>query len=106
MDTDLYDVREDGSVELRLHVQPAAGRSAIRGRHGDAVKVSVGAPPEKGRANDAVVQLLARTFGVAAKDVSIVAGETSRTKRARLAKVDLEVFRETLEREVGTGRGF
>lgn len=100
---ELYDVRDDGSIELRVHVQPGAGRSVVRGRYGDALKVSVGAPPEKGRANTAVAKLLATTFGAATNDVCIVAGETNRAKRFLLRGLDVAGFHLALEREVEGG---
>ena len=96
--TDLYDVRENGTIVLRVHVQPGAGRTAIHGRHGEALKVSVGAPPQGGRANDAVAKLLAEVFGLKAAAVSIVGGETNRAKRFLLAGLDEEAVRESLER--------
>jgi len=62
---------------LRVHVVPGASRTEITGRHGDAIKVRVSAPPESGRANRAVVDLIEDTVGGRA---SIVSGKTSRTK--------------------------
>ena len=53
---------EAATIVLRLHVQPGAGRSAVTGRYGDAVKVKVAAPPERGRANEAVVDLVLPVF--------------------------------------------
>jgi len=100
---DLYDVRDDGSIELRVHAQPGAGRSQVRGRYGDALKVSVGAPPEKGLANSAIAKLLATTFGAKPKDVTIVSGETNREKRYVLTGLDADTFRQALEREVSAG---
>ena len=61
------DNEDNGTAVVRLHVQPGAGKTAVVGRHGDAVKVRVAAPPEGGRANDAVVVLMAATF-----DISVV----------------------------------
>jgi uncharacterized protein (TIGR00251 family) len=84
-----YDVEKDAIV-LHVHVQPRAGRTAVVGRHGDAVKLRVAAPPVDDRANTAVAELLADLFGVKAGDVELAAGATSRLKRFRLKGVDVE----------------
>ena len=73
-----------GSAVVRLHVQPGAGRTAVVGRHGDAVKVRVAAPPEGGRANDAVVALMAASFDVKLSQVTLLSGESSRAKRVQI----------------------
>jgi len=65
---------------LRLRVVPAARRSGVVGRHGDAWKVRVSAPAEAGRANDAVLALLAQTLHVRRGDLELTAGFTSRDK--------------------------
>ena len=65
---------------LKLKVVPRASRNAIVGWIGDRLKVAVTAPPEKGRANDAVVKLLARELGVRQADLRITAGKTSAAK--------------------------
>jgi uncharacterized protein (TIGR00251 family) len=91
------------TVALRVHVQPGAGRTAVVGRHGDALKVRVAAPPVDGRANDACRALLAETFGVAESAVELTAGPSSRMKRFTLAGVELDEFRRRLRDVVDTG---
>jgi uncharacterized protein (TIGR00251 family) len=97
---DLFDVAGDGGIILRVHVQPGAGRTAVVGRHGAALKVRVAAPPEGGRANEACRVLLAETFGVAVGDVELAAGPASRHKRFRIAGVEPEAFRRRLAEAV------
>lgn len=63
---------------LRCHLQPKASRDEISGLHGDSVKIRIAAPPIEGRANAALVKFLAKTFGVAKRDVSIISGELGR----------------------------
>jgi len=87
---------EQASIVLRVHVNPGAGRTAVVGRHGDAVKLRVAAPPERGRANDAVTSLLATTLGVARDRVSLTSGGTSRNKRFRVDGVEIEAVRRLL----------
>jgi uncharacterized protein (TIGR00251 family) len=74
-------VSSEGEV-LRIRVKAVAGsrQSGIAGLLGDRLKVRVSAPPEAGRANDAVRQLLASSFGVAGRDVLLVSGAASRDK--------------------------
>jgi uncharacterized protein (TIGR00251 family) len=99
--TDLYDV-VDGGVVLRVHVSPGAGRSAVTGRQGDAVKVRVAAPPVDGRANDALVEFLAAEFALKAADVTLVSGATSRSKRFRLGGLEPDAADTALERLLAT----
>jgi hypothetical protein len=61
-------------------VSPGAARSEIVGRHGEAWKVRVAAPPESGKANDALVELLASTLGVSRSGIEILSGHGSRDK--------------------------
>jgi len=94
---ELFHADRDGIV-LAVHVQPAAGRTEVVGRHGEALKVKVGAPPADGRANAAVLALLAGEFGVPASSVTLVSGRTARAKRVRIAGVDAEGAGAVVER--------
>lgn len=75
-------------MRLRLRVVPAARRDAVLGVHGEALRVSVRAVPEKGRANEAVERAVAEALGVAAADVAVVAGHGSRDKVLLVRGVD------------------
>jgi uncharacterized protein (TIGR00251 family) len=69
-----------GGVRIHVWVQPGAKRTEVVGMHGDAVKLRVAAPPEKGRANEAAAAALADLLGVRPADVTLVSGTTSRSK--------------------------
>jgi uncharacterized protein (TIGR00251 family) len=75
----------EGGVTIAVHVQPRAGQTRIAGRHGDALKIRVAAPPAEGRATEAARVTLASALGVPDAAVTLVAGERSRLKRFRVA---------------------
>ena len=99
----IFDIEAEDTVLLRLHVQPGAGRSAVVGRHGDALKVRVAAPPTGGRANDAVLEMLATTLGAKPADVELVGGASSRTKRIRVKGVEVADLERRLETAIASG---
>ncbi len=70
----------DDSIRLNLRVAPGATRPGIVGRYGAGWKVRVSAAPEAGKANAAVVSILAETLALPARDIEIVSGLTSRDK--------------------------
>ena len=73
------------STRLRLRVSPGAGRAAVVGRHGDGWKVRVTEAPERGRANEAVLRLLAEALAVPRDAVTLVSGHSGRDKIVELA---------------------
>jgi uncharacterized protein (TIGR00251 family) len=73
---------------LRLRVSPGAARAAVVGRHGEAWKLRVAAAPERGKANDAVLALLAETLSVPRSSVTLVSGGSSRDKIVELAGIE------------------
>ncbi len=85
------------STRLRLRVSPGAGRTELVGRHGDAWKVRVSAPPENGRANDAVLKLVAERVGLPRRAVSIVSGHSGREKVVQVDGIDLAESERRLE---------
>jgi uncharacterized protein (TIGR00251 family) len=81
--------REEGDgaahvITLTLHVQPGAKRTEVAGLHGDALKIRLAAPPVEGKANAELLRYLAEAFGVPQRAVTLVRGETSRSKTVRI----------------------
>jgi hypothetical protein len=87
---DLIEIRADGTVVIKVHVQPGATRSGVLGRHGGALKIAVTAPADAGRANDAVIRLIAEITGVRPAAVELLSGRTSRAKRIAVRGVPPE----------------
>lgn len=69
---------------------PRAGRSGIAGVRDGAILVRLAAPPVDGAANAELIDLLARTLRVPKRDIAIVSGERSRSKRVRIAGLTRE----------------
>jgi hypothetical protein len=84
-----------------IHVTPRARQNAVGGSHGDALRVSVTAPPVGGKANAACAQALARAFGVERSDVEIHPGAKRRRKRVRLHG-ETQELEEKLQKLAGT----
>jgi uncharacterized protein (TIGR00251 family) len=77
-----------GGLVLTIRASPKASRNALLGvmetPEGPALKVAVTAPPDKGKANAALIDLMAKTFGVSKSSITLVAGETDRRKILRI----------------------
>lgn len=86
-----------------MRVSPGAARSVVVGRHGAGWKVRVAAAPENGKANDAVVRLLADTLALPARDVQLVSGRSSRDKIFALERIRPDEIERRLAEASGAG---
>jgi uncharacterized protein len=68
-----------------VHVVPRARRTEVVGRHGDAIKIRVAAPPADGAANAELIRFVAERAGVARAAVRIASGATGRRKMLTVA---------------------
>jgi|SRR5579884_23636 len=75
------------TTRLRVRVSPGAGRSALVGRQGDAWKVRVTEAPERGRANEAVLRLLADALALPRAALTLVSGHGAREKIVELTGI-------------------
>lgn len=87
-------VEKDESLIFTLRVIPRASRSEIVGEMDGNLKVKISAPPVDGAANAEVIKLVAKAFGVSRSAVSIVSGETAKTKRISIVGGSLKRLRE------------
>ena len=82
----------------RIHVKvvPGSSRDSIVGWLGEALKIKVQAPPEKGRANEAVIALLAGALAIDSNQISVVSGHTSPAKVLEIEGFDAAGLRQRL----------
>ena len=79
-----------------VKVHPRAKKNTITGEVGDALKLSLTAPPADGKANDACIEFFAKLLKVSRSSVTIAAGQTSRNKVIRVAGISAEEVRSRL----------
>jgi len=72
-------------VVLPVRAQPRARRDAIIGKHGGQLRIAVTEPPEKGKANQSIIEVLCEQLGLKKSQVVLLSGETSRAKRFLVA---------------------
>jgi uncharacterized protein len=73
-------VEKEETLTFKVRVVPRASRSEIIGEHDGALRVRIAAPPVDGAANEELVRLLAKAFGLPRSAVAISAGQTSKVK--------------------------
>ena len=89
---DFVEVRaRPGGLALRLRVKPGARRERLVGPHGGSLKLEVKAPPDRGKANAAVMRLLAEALSVPTSAVEIVSGMLSRDKVAVIEGLSIDL---------------
>jgi len=90
--------KEDSDgVVFAVKVVPGSSRTALAGLLGSELKVTVAAPPEKGRANKQLLQSLAKALGRPAKTLTVVAGHTSPHKQVRVKNMTRDQLHQALE---------
>jgi uncharacterized protein len=75
-------------IHLNVRVIPRASKPGIAGTRDGALLVRLQSPPVEGAANEELIEVFAKTFGIAKRDVTIVTGDRSKLKRVAIAAVD------------------
>lgn len=86
--------------QLKIKVIPGASSSAISGWLGDALKIRVTAPPEKGKANTLVESIICKALGLTKDEVHIVAGKTSQNKVVEITGLSQEDIVNRIEKQL------
>jgi len=86
---------------ISLHVVPRARATAVAGKHGDAVRIRIAAPPVNGAANAELVRYLAARLGVATGRITIVAGAGGRRKTVAVDGMERERIERALLEDAG-----
>jgi uncharacterized protein len=87
-------------VRISVKVHPRAKKDAITGTVGEALKLSLTAPPVDGRANEACIAFFAKFFAVPRASVTIAAGQSSRNKTVVVAGISLAAAEERVQAAV------
>ncbi len=81
-----------------VRAQPGAKRNALLGERSGALRVSLTAPPDQGRANDALRAFLAESLGVRGSRIALLTGQTSRNKRILVSGLNVTELSAKLDR--------
>ena len=82
---------------LAVRVKPRAKRAGLLGWHGEALKVAVRAAPERGRANEELIDILADALDLPSSALEIAAGATAQDKRIRVTGIDATELRRRID---------
>jgi uncharacterized protein (TIGR00251 family) len=85
-----------GGIQIQVKAVPGASRSRIVGWLGDHLKIAVAAPPEGGKANKAICEVLAAALGVRPQDVQVTAGMGNPRKKVFVGGLTVELARQRL----------
>ncbi len=86
-----------GGIRIGVRIQPGASRTGLApGLHAGRIKLRVQAPPENGRANEAVIEWFARRLEVPRRNVTLLRGARSRDKTIEVSGITVEGAREKL----------
>ncbi len=91
----IHDSSSGATFAVKIH--PRARKNAITGEVGDALKVALTAPPVDGKANQACIEFFAKLLNVPRSSVTIAAGQTSRNKVIRVARLSAAEVRRRLD---------
>lgn len=90
-------VIESNAILLYVKAVPGASRTRLLGEWNGRARIGVAAPPEKGKANRALVEFLAKSLGVERRAITVISGQTSPLKTIRIDGIQPDAIRAALQ---------
>jgi uncharacterized protein (TIGR00251 family) len=84
-------------ITFAVRIHPRAKRNAVVGEIGEALKISLTAPPIDGRANEACIEFLAELLDLPRSSIAVISGHTSRNKVVRVEGLSTNTLRQRLQ---------
>jgi len=82
----------ENSVNIKVHIQPRSSKEQIIGLHNGRLKIKISAPPVDGKANQNLIEFIAKALGVSKSKIEIVKGRTSKLKTLKISGIDQKSF--------------
>ena len=80
-------------INIQVQIQPRSSKDQIIGIHDGRLKIKITAPPVDGKANESLIEFLAKTFKISKSKVEILKGHTSKLKTIKLLGVNENTYR-------------
>jgi len=80
-------------VNIQVQIQPRFSKDQILGLHDGRLKMTISAPPIDGKANESLIEFLAKTFKVSKSNIDILKGHTSKLKTIKLSGINQNTYR-------------
>lgn len=90
-------IQTSNGIIFQVKVVPGSSKTCFEGIYADALKIKLSAAPEKGKANEALIDFLAEKLGIKKKFIKVVSGQTSKTKKIAAEQITAQEFLEKLK---------
>jgi uncharacterized protein (TIGR00251 family) len=82
----------ENSLNIQVQIQPGSSKDQITGLHNGRLKIKISAPPVGGKANQNLIEFIAKALGVSKSKIEIVKGRTSKLKTLKISAIDQKSF--------------
>jgi len=82
----------ENSLNIQVQIQPGSSKDQIIGLHNGRLKIKISAPPVGGKANQDLIEFIAKALGVSKSKIEIVKGRTSKLKTLKISAIDQKSF--------------